>query len=105
MRHDRFAAALTLSAERSLLRKIVANGRRRHAGLAHGIADLIQADDHVAGGVKPRHARSLVGFDLDAAFIGYVRTQLLRKVRMGRRSERSIDGGGEGASSVRRRID
>jgi hypothetical protein len=66
------------------------------------MADLIQADDHVVGGVKPRHARSLVGFDLDAAFIGFVRAQLLDKVGMDRRSERRIDGG-EGASSIRRR--
>ena len=34
--------------------------------LTHGMADLVEADDHVAGGIESRDARPLVAVDPDA---------------------------------------
>jgi hypothetical protein len=39
------------SQERCRLAEVIANCRRRHAGLAHGVADLVKPDDDVAGSV------------------------------------------------------
>ena len=49
--------------------QIVSNGCRSNPCLTHRVADLVETDHDVASGIKARHARSLMGVDVNAALI------------------------------------
>src|SRR5690349_12380746 len=50
-----------------LLRQIVADGDRRDPAFAHGVADLVEAEDHVSRRIEAGDAGALVAVDKDAA--------------------------------------
>ena len=58
-----------LAQQRLLFGKIVADGRRGDSAFAHGMADLVEADDHVAGGIEAGDGGPLVAVDLDATLV------------------------------------
>ena len=62
-------ALLAYSPNWLLLRKIVADCRRRHTTFAHCMANLIEAADHVASRVKAADVRPLMRIDDDAAYL------------------------------------
>ena len=89
--------------ERLLFRQIVADGGGGDSAFAHGVADLVEADDDVAGGIDSRNAGALVRIDGDAAGIGgYRDPELLAKLGVRVRSQRRIDAV-EGVMPLRRR--
>ena len=62
-RGGRMAAQIGLAAAS----KVIADRRGGDAGFAHGMTDLVEPDDDVAGGVQARDGGALMAVDLDAA--------------------------------------
>src|SRR5690606_18460078 len=79
------------SPERGRLRQIVADRGGCNAAFAHGMADLVEPDDDIAGRISAGDARPLVVVDRDAAAFVELEPDLLGKLDMGIRAEGRIE--------------
>ena len=71
--------------------EVVPDGRRGDSAFAHRMADLVEADHHVAGGVEARHRRTLMAVDLDAILVREFGADHFSKLGVGVGAERRID--------------